>query len=258
MPPGAAAPACASCLPPSQCAFYLPTLQSSHRLPPPTVRHTMAPPTLAALLLCGLLALCSLVPTAQAAVLPTSVPAATPGFAAAAQAVPVGGRLLVTGLPLQAGAAPSTATLSLERFAVWTVDARVVLQTPAGGWVDVGAPHATAYFQGAIAGQPGSSVLLAALTDGTLWGTASSGKTTWALGNAGPAGPAAAAIRGGGAVPSALASRLVRPEEMGNKPPWHCGFDDLPHTETASSTAAASSTGSRKLLQVRVRRSPRA
>ena len=171
----------------------------------------------------------------QAAAVPASAGAAA--LAAAARSVPLGGKLTVSGWPLQGEA--QAATFELQRFDVWRSDAKVVVHRP-GAAPEVQRAPTHAYFKGAIAGNPQSAVLLAVHADGRVAGLASA-NGHWALGRSGGGTgpqPAATAPVGG-----ALSSRKATQEELASLPDWKCGVDgmndtSLMHTDHAHPTAA--------------------
>ncbi|PRW61007.1 Reprolysin (M12B) family zinc metalloprotease [Chlorella sorokiniana] len=108
--------------------------------------------------LLGCLALLlALAPAVQAA--PRIGVAASAGrtFAAAARSVDAGGSLTVTGLRLEGQAAD--ATLELQRLEAWDPAAKIVVHSGSVATITEGPPD-TRYFQGSLAGAPGSTALL--------------------------------------------------------------------------------------------------
>ena len=89
-----------------------------------------------------------------------------PSLAELARAVPIGGELRIEGAVLDPGGPPEA--IDLERFRVFSPDARIVVHGP-GGAVTLPAP-AHAYLRGTVAGRPGSRVVLTALEGGGLRG----------------------------------------------------------------------------------------
>ncbi len=124
--------------------------------------------------------------------------------------VPVGATLRLTQVPLEAQAA----TLVLERFEVWTPDARVRVEGE--GATKFVAPPRRAYFRGQVADDPDSFAFLAVGTKGAEIGirglVASEGKT-YVLGNPGD-------------LPAPGEPLVVsRVDELARQRDWRCGAE---------------------------------
>jgi hypothetical protein len=91
--------------------------------------------------------------------------------------LPIGGRLTVAGVEL--GAEAPAALLDLERFQVFSDDARIVVHGE-GGDEELPAPDG-AWFRGTVAGDPASRVLLAVHADGRVRGVVQSAGHAWVL-----------------------------------------------------------------------------
>ena len=155
------------------------------------------------------------------------------------------------GYRLEGDAADST--LELQRFEVWDPAAKVVVHNGAGAPPTVQAPPDTRYFNGALAGAPGSSVVLSVDASGRVSGMAVRGKDTWTLGRAGAAPQAAAAATGGGAAQAPLSSRKGKPSDNDGRPPFHCGGSILhehQHSPGQQQQTGNQGTPTRKLLAV--------
>ena len=103
-------------------------------------------------------------------------------LARAVAAAPVGSRLRVENVEKAdtGGNTGETAAFVLERFEVFTADARVTVHGAHGD--EVLPPPANAYFRGTVAGHPGSHVFLAVLPDGTAQGMVNEGEETYLIG----------------------------------------------------------------------------
>jgi len=99
-------------------------------------------------------------------------------LARAAAAVPMGGRLRVENV--EKGDTGERAAFVLERFAVFTADAKVTVHGPHGD--EVLAPPANRYFRGTVAGRADSRVFLAVLPDGKTQGVVNEGEETYLIG----------------------------------------------------------------------------
>ena len=106
------------------------------------------------------------------------------GKAAAAQ----GGRLRVENV--RKADTGETTAFELERFEVFTADARVTVHGPYGD--EVLPPPANAYFRGTVAGRPDSRVFLTVLPDGKAQGVVNEGEESYLIG--GEDEPAAKAL----------------------------------------------------------------
>ena len=133
-----------------------------------------------------------------------------------ARALPVGGRLTVTGVQLGAGAALDA--LDLDRFAVFAPATRVVVHGDDGA-EERPAP-ANAYFRGRVAGDARSRVLLTVRQGGGVRGLIESEGRVWTLENAespaSPSGEELVARRAGAAG-----------ETAGTEKGWECGNEGL-------------------------------
>jgi hypothetical protein len=107
----------------------------------------------------------------------------------AAAAAPMGGRLRVENVR-NADTGESSAFV-LERFAVFTADARITVHGAHGD--EVLPPPANVYFRGVVAGRPDSRVFLAVLPDGRVQGVVTAGEESYLIG--GDDEPAAKALR---------------------------------------------------------------
>lgn len=206
----------------------------------------IAPPqrarSAAATLLLALALALAASPAEVAAVPAAAAAASSASFHSAARAVDPGGELAVTGYRLEGDAADST--LQLERFEVWAPGARVWLQAAATAPPQQVAPPATRYFRGSIAGQPGSSAMLAVRPDGGVSGSAQRGNASWVLGKPGaPRGASAAAAAAAAAAP--LRSRRAVAGTQ-DKPPFRCQDKVAPQLVRAQPQGPQ-----RQLLQVR-------
>ena len=110
----------------------------------------------------------------------------------AARATPPAGRLTITGVPLGEEEAP--ATLAVERFEVFTPDARVVVHGAEGTIVQ--RPPANRYLRGRIEGEVDSRVYLSVLENGEVRGVATRRGEAWLIAGE----PAAMPGRAGGAL----------------------------------------------------------
>ena len=126
---------------------------------------------------------------------PASIAAASPDLAATARRVPLEGALRLTDLQLEGQ--PGTSDLELERFRVFTPDARIVVD----GRTERPVPD-NLYFKGRISGDPGSRVLLTLRRSGELRGLVFRRGELWVL-----AGGAATGI-----VAPGLVSRRAEPD----------------------------------------------
>ena len=105
---------------------------------------------------------------------PTSITAASPDLIATARRVPLNGALRLTALQLEGLPAPSD--LLLERFRVFTPDARIVID----GTKERPVPD-NLYFKGRITGDAGSRVLLTLRQSGELRGLVLRPGELWVL-----------------------------------------------------------------------------
>lgn len=141
---------------------------------------------------------------------------------------------------------------------MWGKGARVAVQGAVDVPMAMRAPPATGYFKGSIQGSPGSTVLLAIREDRAMHGQAFQGAKTWALGQAAAAAsaPQAAALVGGSPTAGALASRLVRPNELSGKGTFACGHDPSNLAELSQrlggSTAALNASAATAAANVKV------
>src|SRR5689334_13446065 len=100
-------------------------------------------------------------------------------LARAAAVAPVAGkRVRLEGIR-KAGTG-ETAAFELERFDVFTPDAKVTVHGPHGD--EVLPPPANAYFRGTVAGRADSRVFLAVLPDGTAQGVVNEGEESYLIG----------------------------------------------------------------------------
>ncbi|MGB6000385.1 MAG: hypothetical protein WBI00_07875, partial [Thermoanaerobaculia bacterium] len=125
----------------------------------------------------------------------TTARATHPDLAAAARKVPLRGSFRLTGLELDG--IPGASDLELERFRVFTPDARIVLD----GSEILPIPD-NRYFKGRIAGEPGSRVLLTLRQSGELRGLLFRDGELWVL----------AGGLGTGIVAPGLISRRAEPD----------------------------------------------
>jgi hypothetical protein len=93
-----------------------------------------------------------------------------------------------------------TAAFELERFEVFTPDAKVTVHGPHGD--EVLPPPANAYFRGTVAGRADSRVFLTVLPDGTAQGVVNEGEESYLIGGEGE--PEAKASVKGGRAPLAM------------------------------------------------------
>ncbi len=100
---------------------------------------------------------------------------------AAAMAPVAGKRVRLEGIR-KAGTG-ETAAFELERFEVFTPDAKVTVHGPHGD--EVLLPPANAYFRGTVAGRADSRVFLAVLPDGTAQGVVNEGEESYLIGGEG-------------------------------------------------------------------------
>jgi len=143
-------------------------------------------------------------------------------LARAAAAAPMGSRLRVENV-----AAPDTgetAAFALERFAVFTPDARITVHGEQGD--EELPPPANAYFRGTVIGRPGSRVFLAVLPDGKAQGVVSEGEDLYLIG--GEDAPAAKALR------APLTMRRIDPQDLkaAGGEGFHCDNELLPPGRT--------------------------
>ncbi|MEM9553794.1 MAG: M12 family metallo-peptidase [Acidobacteriota bacterium] len=115
----------------------------------------------------------------------SSVALASSDLAARALATPTGEELSITGVALDGR---STA-LALERFDVWSDDARIVVHGPDGDTVTA-PPRDRAYLRGAVANAPRSRAMLSIAADGTVRGLIADSGSWWLVG-AGDGAPSA-------------------------------------------------------------------
>jgi hypothetical protein len=110
-------------------------------------------------------------------------------LAKAAATAPLGSRLRVE--DVEKADTGETAAFVLERFNVFTADARITVHGAQGD--EVLPPPANAYFRGTVAGRPDSRVFLTVLKDGTAQGMVNEGEEMYLIG--GDDEPAAKALR---------------------------------------------------------------
>ena len=127
-----------------------------------------------------------------------------------ARQVPAGARFRLVGVPLEA----RTVALSLERFEVFTPDARVLVQGPGGR--KLVAPPRRAYFRGEVADDPGSLAFLAVGEDNETRGLVMSRERVFVLGAEEGARP-----------DEALISRAFDETAAGEGRSWRCAAGDL-------------------------------
>jgi hypothetical protein len=141
---------------------------------------------------------------------------------ARAAALPMGSRLRLENV--RKPDTGESAAFVLERFEVFTADAKVTVHGPHGD--EVLAPPANAYFRGTVAGQPDSRVFLAVLPDGTAQGLVNEGEDTYLIGGDEPA--VKAARRG------PLAMRRIDPTALkaSNGEGFNCANEQLPGRST--------------------------
>lgn len=101
----------------------------------------------------------------------------SPELPAVARQVPRGGGLRLEGLALRS--TKELAVLELERFRVFTEDARIFVHGEAG--TSVRSAPANVYFRGRIAGEPRSTVVLTVLERGGMRGLIASGGEVWVM-----------------------------------------------------------------------------
>jgi len=142
---------------------------------------------------------------------------------ARAAAAPVGGRLRLENV--RKPDTGESAAFVLERFEVFTADAKVTVHGPHGD--EVLAPPANAYFRGTVAGQPESRVFLAVLPDGTAQGLVNEGEDTYLIG-----GDGQPAVKAGRRAP--LAMRRIDPTALkaSNGEGFGCANEQLPGRST--------------------------
>ena len=137
-------------------------------------------------------------------------------LAARANQVPVDARLRIAGVPL----GERLAVLNLERFELFTPDARVLVHGDGGQVTTQPAPH-RAYFRGSVEGEPGSTAFLAVDESGEVRGLVIAGDGTYVL----------------GAADKALADEPLIARAAAEAPPdprgFECGADALPVPTTA-------------------------
>lgn len=140
-------------------------------------------------------------------------------FDRAAATVPAGSRLRLAGVQVADG---DPVTLSLERFDVFTRDARITVHGAAGDEV-LPAP-ANAYFRGVVEGRSGSRVFLAKLAAGGAEGIVNDGGEVYLIG--GDDAPVKAAN-------TPLEMRRIEPAllKSGRKDGFTCGQSTLPQTQ---------------------------
>ena len=161
-------------------------------------------------ILMGFVLLAASVP-ASASGRATAVPVVkSRNLARAASVAPVAGkRVRLEGIR-KAGTG-ETAAFDLERFEVFTPDAKVTVHGPHGD--EVLPPPANAYFRGTVAGRADSRVFLTVLPDGTAQGVVNEGEESYLIGGDGePATPATPAKAKGARAP--LAMHRVDPKDL--------------------------------------------
>jgi hypothetical protein len=114
---------------------------------------------------------------------------ASRNLAKAAAAAPMGGRLRVENV--RKADTGERAAFVLERFAVFTADARITVHGAHGD--EALPPPANVYFRGVVAGRPDSRVFLTVLPDGKVQGVVNEGEASYLIG--GEDEPAARAPR---------------------------------------------------------------
>ncbi|HMB55155.1 MAG TPA: hypothetical protein VKU40_17685, partial [Thermoanaerobaculia bacterium] len=155
--------------------------------------------------------------------------------------LPIGGRLTVAGVELDADAPP--ALLDLDRFQVFSDDARIVVHGEEGD-EELPAPDG-AWFRGTVAGDPASRVLLAVHADGKVRGVVQSEGRAWVLVE-GEDGHLSTGERGTlSAFKAALEGDEAEPFTCGNEDPLFDpdprdnlldGFFDAPAVEALTTT----------------------
>lgn len=148
---------------------------------------------------------------------PDFVNAADPDLPEKARGIPKGGALRVSGLMLDT---LGEVTLDLERFTVFSPDTKIeVVGGPAVNVPDV------AYFRGAVADTPGSSVMMAVPKNGKVRGVVSSKSGSWMMES--------------GAGSSGLKNRKVDlAKELAGRT-FECGVDSTTFTPDNNNLAAA-------------------
>ena len=141
----------------------------------------------------------------------------------AAAAARVGSRLRVVNV--ERADTGETAAFLLQRFEVFTPDARITVHGPQGD--EELPPPANAYFRGTVAGRPDSRVFLAVLPDGTAQGMVNEGEKTYLIG--GEDEPEAKALRAA-AAPLAM-HRVDGDLKAARGEGFSCG-DELPPGRT--------------------------
>jgi metallopeptidase family M12-like protein len=156
-------------------------------------------------------------------------------LAKAAAAAPMGSRLRVENV--ENPAAGETAAFILERFAVFTDDARITLHGAQGD--EELPPPANTYFRGAVAGRPDSRVFLAVLPDGTAQGMVNVGEEMYLIG--GEDDSAAKARR------APLAMHRIDPEDLkaARGEGFRCDNELLPGRTTLDGPDAAAANPAR-------------
>jgi hypothetical protein len=154
---------------------------------------------------------------------PISVAATSGDLVATVRRVPLAGDLRLTGLQL--AGLPGTSDLDLERFRVFTPDARIVID----GTRERAVPD-NLYFKGRITGDPGSRVLLTLRQTGELRGVVLRGGELWVLAGGSGTGIVAPGLVGRRAEPdvelaehiaafSCKTDRLVPQDDLSPSPP---------------------------------------
>ncbi|HEY7216183.1 MAG TPA: M12 family metallo-peptidase [Thermoanaerobaculia bacterium] len=135
----------------------------------------------------------------------------------AAAVTPLGAQVRLTEVQTDLG---EQVAFQLERFAVFTDDARIVIHGAGGDTVQQ-AP-ANVYFRGTVEDEPDSRVFLSVLADGTAQGIVTRGEETYFIGDAG------APVKALGAGP--LEMRRIDPAllKQARGAGYTCGADKLP------------------------------
>ena len=156
-------------------------------------------------------------------------------LAKAAALAPLGSRLRVENVDVPDSG--ETAAFALERFAVFTPDAKITVHGAEGD--EVLPPPANVYFRGTVAGRPGSRVFLAVLPDGTTQGVVSEGEAMYLIG--GEDEPAAKALR------APLTLRRIDPQDLkaASGEGFRCDEELLPGRTTLEGPDFAAATPAR-------------
>jgi len=153
-------------------------------------------------------------------------------LARSARRLPLGGHLQVDGLRLSADGPPEI--LELERFAVFTPDAHIVVHGEDGD-SDMALPD-HAWFRGHVAGDPSSLAVLTLPQDGgAARGLVLRGSQAWRLGEEGAEGIESTG-KDSAAAPRLVSRRVEAPAESAGAAAdgFLCGNEDLPLTPPPS------------------------